>query len=74
MRPHKTRTIRGNPCGQSHWKAKLTDAQVRQMREAYAIGKAQSSMFGYGALASRFGCGISTARDIITGRTRFSAL
>lgn len=56
--------------GEQHHNAKLTDAQVAQMREAYAIGKAQSSRYGYGSVAARFGCSVSTARDIITFRTR----
>ncbi|MBK8810783.1 MAG: hypothetical protein IPN69_08650 [Acidobacteria bacterium] len=57
--------------GEQHHRAKLSDAQVAQMREAYAIGKAQSgNRFGYGTLAARFGCGASTARDICTYRTR----
>lgn len=47
--------------------AKLTDAQVRQMRAEhwpYARGK------GYASLAKKYRCCESTARDICTYRTR----
>jgi len=48
-----------------HHRAKLPADQVRAMRAAYVPGKV-----GYETLAARFGCGISTARDICTYRTR----
>lgn len=47
--------------------AKLTDAQVRQMRAEhwpYARGK------GYASLAKKYQCCESTARDICTYQTR----
>lgn len=49
-----------------HHRAKLTADQVRQMRAAHVPGKV-----GYETLAARFGCGVSTARDICTYRTRW---
>jgi len=58
----------GHRVGESHQRAKLTDEQIKQMREMYVPGKV-----GYETLAQRFGCGVSTARDIITMRTRWAA-
>lgn len=52
-----------------HHRAILTADQVRAMRAAYVPGKV-----GYETLAARFGCGISTARDICTYRTRRDVL
>lgn len=49
-----------------HHRAKLTADQVRQMRAAHVPGKV-----GYETLAAQFGCGVSTARDICTYRTRW---
>jgi len=60
----------GYRVGESHQRAKLTDAQVREMRSLH--GRARAPL-GYGALAKRFNCGESTARDICTFRTRASA-
>lgn len=48
-----------------HHKAKLTDEKVRMMRKRY-----MAYLVGYETLAREFGCGISTARDICTYRTR----
>lgn len=58
-------------CGGSHPRAKLTDEQVREMRALYADWQARRLSLGYGKLASIYGCGQSTARDIITLRTRW---
>jgi transposase len=57
----------GHRVGEMHSKAKLTDQQVREMREIHGQG------IGYRRLAKRFGCGISTVRDIVLYRTRRSA-
>jgi transposase len=57
----------GHRVGETHGKAKLTDAQVREMRKLHSQG------IGYRRLAKRFGCGISTVRDIVLYRTRWSA-
>lgn len=56
--------------GERHHKAKLTDEQVRDMRQLYQGWKEQGANKGYETLATIFGCGISTARDICTYRTR----
>ena len=53
--------------GQSHTRAKLTTAQVDDLREIYEKGG-----IGYGYLAALFGCGASTVRDIVLYRTRCS--
>lgn len=53
--------------GESHHRAKLTDAQVRQIRIH------QSEGLSYGKLSKIYGCGESTIRDICTYRTRYSA-
>ena len=59
--------------GAAHHNAKLTDAQVRDMRQLYRSWKKVNANKGYEALADLFGCGVSTARDIVTCRTRFTA-
>lgn len=48
-----------------HHRAKLADEQVRAMRAEYL-----AFVRGYETLAKKFGCGVSTARDICTYRTR----
>jgi hypothetical protein len=48
-----------------HHRAKLTADQVRAMRSRYVPGTV-----GYETLAAEFSCGVSTARDICTYRTR----
>lgn len=63
-----TRNDTGHRVGECHQKARLTDAQVREMRADYL-----PYVRGYSVLARRFGCGKSTARDICTYRTRGSA-
>jgi len=60
------RSPSGHRCGASHPKARLTDDQVKAMR-------ADSQTIGYEKLAKRYGCGVSTARDIVTYRTRINA-
>lgn len=62
----------GHRCGESHHRARLTDSQVRDMRSIYAEWKAKKVRKGYATLAAIFGCGESTARDIITFRTRWA--
>lgn len=59
-----TRAATGHRTGQSHGRAELTDEQVERMRVLNEYG------WGYKTLAWLFGCGISTARDICTYRTR----
>ena len=54
--------------GEAHFRAKLTDAEVRDMRKRH-----NQEGWGYGRCARAFNCGVSTARDIITYRTRNSA-
>jgi len=44
---------------------KLTDAQVREIRNLHL-----AYVRGYGYLANKFNCGVSTVRDIVTFRTR----
>lgn len=57
----------GYMVGQCHQRARLSDAEVRRMRKLREAGNS------YGTLAVIFDCGVSTARDICTGRTRWSA-
>lgn len=59
------RNHNGYRVGQDHQRAKLTDEQVRAMRSEY-VAYAR----GYGALAEKFGCGVSTVRDIVNYWTR----
>ena len=57
----------GHRMGEQHHRARLSDAQVVEIRAAHRPGE---HGLGYGALASRYGVGESTIRDIITYRTR----
>lgn len=68
-----TRNHTGHRVGECHQKAKLSDDQVREMRRLYAEWKAKGWRKGYDTLAAIYGCGMATARDIITYRTRASA-
>ena len=52
-----------------HHRAKLSADQVRQMRAKYL-----AYVVGYETLAREFGCGISTAMDVCTFRTRKNVL
>ena len=63
----------GHRVGEWHHRAKLPDEAVRRMRAKYAEWKVRSELKGYRLLARIFGCGVSTARDIVTLRTRASA-
>lgn len=60
----------GHRVGEDHQRATLSDEQVREMRRLHTR---PTERLGYRALAQRFGCGQSTARDICTYRTRASA-
>lgn len=62
-----TRAPSGHRCGEQHQRAKLTDAQVLEMRNLQQSGRA-----GYRKLAKLFDCEQSTVRDICTYRTRYS--
>jgi hypothetical protein len=55
----------GHRMGEHHQKARLTDAQVAEMRAKHV-----PYVYGYKRLAVDYGCGESTARDICTYRTR----
>lgn len=59
--------------GEKHHNANLTDEQVKDMRRLYAGWKDAGSRKGYPTLAAIFKCGESTARDIVTYRTRIDA-
>lgn len=57
----------GHRVGEHHQRARLSDAQVIAMRADHEAG------MGYMRLAARYGCGVSTARDIVNYWTRASA-
>jgi hypothetical protein len=63
-----TRSLTCHLLGESHHRAKLTDDQVRAMRAEYV-----PYVFSIRALARKYGCGLSTARDIVTYATRYTA-
>lgn len=63
MKTHDTQRV----CGEAHPKAKLTDAQVNALRDAYETEQPRPSMR---KLAARFGCPYSTVWDILTYHTR----
>lgn len=58
--------------GAAHHNAKLTDDQVKAMRVIYATWKERGLRKGYRHAAKLFMCGVSTARDILTYRTRYN--
>ena len=62
-----TRAPSGHRFGESHQRAKLTTDQVNEMR---AMREATGA--SYAALAAQFGCGESTARDIVNYWTRIA--
>ena len=62
------RAANRRPQGELHYRASLSDDQVRQMRKRHHVAGT-----GYGTLALMFDCGVSTARDICTKRTRRNA-
>lgn len=47
---------------------KLTDSQVREIRQAYQYRK---HSFGYGALAKKYGVSESCIRDVLTKRVAY---
>lgn len=63
-----TRNNTWHRVGASHQRAKLTTEQVQAMRSDYESGRV-----GYVALSHKYGCGISTVRDIVQYRTRWAA-
>lgn len=63
-----TRSPSGHRCGSSHQRAKLTTEQVNQMRSLR-----ETTGASYATLAAQFGCGESTARDIVNYWTRVSS-
>ena len=65
--PPIRRNHTGHRVGECLQRAKLSDAQVREIRSLHGAG------WGYVRLARRFGCGTSTVRDIVTYATRWNA-
>lgn len=65
-----TRNHLGYRVGESHQNAKLSDEDVREMRR---LRESKPWLWSYRSLAQHMGCGESTARDIVTYRTRASA-
>lgn len=61
----------GHRRGAAHPRARLSDDQVREMRQTYESWKHSGDRRGYLALSRLYGCSASTARDIITYRTRW---
>lgn len=59
----------GNPLGEAHHRAKLTDADVEFIRDIYDEG-----MTSYGTLAKVFGVSKAQIRNIITFRRRATTI
>jgi len=55
----------GQPVGEDHGKAKLTDKEVIAIRE-----ERRELGTSYGVMAKRYKCAKSTIRDICTGKRR----
>lgn len=64
-RSNIARNHTGHRVGECHQRAKLTDLQVKEIRELNENG------IGYARLAKRYECGVSTVRDIVQFRTRW---
>jgi len=69
----KSRAPTGHPCGESHYRARLTDAQVTAIRGQYQEWQDMGMRKGYDCLAMIYGVGMSTIRDIVKYRTRINA-
>lgn len=61
----KKRAPTGHRVGEWHQRAKLTTEQVEAMRKEY-----MPYVVSIRSLAKKYGCGLSTARDIVTYATR----
>ncbi len=59
------RSFTGHRIGESHPRAQLSREDVKLMRQLH-----EDHDIGYGTIAKKFECGVSTARDICTYRTR----
>jgi hypothetical protein len=57
----------GHRVGEFHHRAKLSDADVSEMRR---LRESRPYIWSYAALADKFGCGQSTVRDIVKYWTR----
>lgn len=57
----------GHRVGECHHRAKLSDSDVAEMRR---LRHEKPWLWSYRALAEYFGCGQSTARDIVNHWTR----
>lgn len=62
-----TRNHTGHRIGASHHRAKLTTDQVARIRDDREQG------LSYSQLAQKYGCGLSTARDICKYWTRYAS-
>lgn len=60
---------RGNPVGQYHRLAKLSDAEVDLIRDLY-----EEDLIGLGSLAKTFGVSKETIADIVKYRRRVSTI
>lgn len=58
----------GHRVGECHQRAVLSDAQVRAIRH-----DRERHGMSYARLALKYGCGVSTARDICNYVTRYTA-
>lgn len=62
---------RNTPIGEDHHNAKLTDAQVEEIRDLYDQRDPKGQrVYGYRKLAVRFGVDRMTIRDIVKFRRR----
>jgi hypothetical protein len=59
--------------GEKHYRAKLSDERVREIRNTWHAWKAAGEWKGYKSLAIVFGISPWTARDLVTYRTRKGA-
>lgn len=66
--PVITRNHTGHRVGASHPRANLSTEKVEAMRADYQAGRG-----GYIALSRVYDCGVSTVRDIVQYRTRWTA-
>lgn len=64
------RSLSGHRMGEHHHNSKLSDEQVRELRE---LRELNPKLYTYKRLAEIFNCGVRTAQDIARYATRYSA-
>jgi hypothetical protein len=65
-----SRNHTGHRIGESHHRSRLSDSQVKEIRNLREMNK---KVYSYKKLSIIYGCGETTIRDIVQFRTRWNA-